>query len=147
MGDIDIVEMFLNFVMHLKQQDLSGVDLTPYMLNELHPHSSLMILREQWTQCGMGFKISPYNTIQGLMFAEEIVQDNLIDQHNIFQWDMVLLNLPGSATYKPQLPWDSKVWPEDNEVACDFLSYVDDLQPLATRGLKLGWPCEKLQAG
>jgi len=74
MGDIDIADTFLNFVIHPKQQDLFGVDLTPYFSNELYPHSDQTILWEQWTRCGMGFKNSPYNVIQGLLFTEEMIR-------------------------------------------------------------------------
>jgi hypothetical protein len=38
------------------------------------------------------------------------------------------MNLSGSTKYDPQLPWVSKVRSEDNKVACNFLSYVDDLR-------------------
>jgi len=74
----------------------------------------------------MGLKNSPYNAIQGALMLDEVIRGDRHDPANIFRWDMVRLNLPGRMNYQPELPWVSKIRCEDGELACDFVSYVDD---------------------
>jgi hypothetical protein len=126
MGDIDIGDMFHNFIMHERLQMLAGVDLTAFFPEELLRRGDLRVIWEHWTRCGMGFKNSPYNTIQGILFAEEIARGDPLDPRNIFRWSKVVLNLPGDASYKPWLPWVYKVRIDDSKIACDFVVYVDD---------------------
>ena len=57
---------------------------------------------------------------------DEVIRGNKDDPRNIFRWDHVRLNLPGQEDYRPELPWVSKVRSEDGDLACDFVSYVDD---------------------
>lgn len=76
----------------------------------------------------MGLRSSPYNAIQGILFAEEVVKGNSLDVNNIFRWDEVQLNLPGDPNYKPWLPWVCKIRLSDGKVACDFVIYVDDVR-------------------
>ena len=76
----------------------------------------------------MGFKSSPYNTIQGILMAEEMVRGDPRDRYNILRWDRVKLNLPGSTNYKPSKPWVSKERSKDEKIACDFIIYVDDIR-------------------
>eukprot|EP00985_Skeletonema_marinoi_P005574 scaffold2427_cov153-Skeletonema_marinoi.AAC.3 len=47
------------------------------------------------------------------------------DHTNPFQWDAVLLNLPGDEGYDPSLPWVMKVR-KDGHLACEVYIYVDD---------------------
>jgi hypothetical protein len=54
---------------------------------------------------GMSFESSPYNTIQEIFMAEEIVRGNQSGINNILQWDKVILNLLGSLDYQPGRPW------------------------------------------
>jgi hypothetical protein len=81
----------------------------------------------------MGLKSSPYNAIQGLLFAEEVLRGNPNDPENIFRWSDLRLNLPGSSDYCPGQPWISKVR-KDGATACDFIVYFDD-----TRAGGNGW--------
>jgi len=49
----------------------------------------------------MGFESSPYNTIQGMLMAEESIRGDRLDTTNILGWDYIILNLPGSERYHP----------------------------------------------
>ncbi len=127
MGDIDIGEMFLNFMLHPRIQQHAGVDLTPFFPEELT--ASRKVIWEHWCCCGMGFRFSPYQAVQGILFAETFIRGDRHDQTNVLQWDRVVLNLPGSPGYSPSLGWVYKVHC-DGSLASDFLIYVDDVRTM-----------------
>ena len=124
LGDIDIGEMFLNFPLTMIAQMYSGVDLTPYFPDELNSHARLW---ERWTRCLMGAKPSPYQAIRAMLWAEDVVRGDRLDERNPFRWKYVNLNLPGSSTYNPSIPWVAKMRAEGT-IACDFFIYVDDVR-------------------
>ena len=39
------------------------------------------------------------------MIIEEVIRGDRRDLSNPFQWESLMLNLPGSVGYKPTLPW------------------------------------------
>jgi hypothetical protein len=124
MGDIDLGEMFLNFCLDENLHEYCGVDLTPYFGTKARTHW------ERWVRCLMGLRVSPYLTIKGLQLGLEWILGNPKDRQNPFHWTRVRLNLPGSSSYDPTLPWVSKVkGPRNKEVLAALLvSYVDDLR-------------------
>ncbi len=63
MSDLDVGEMFLNFVLHQSLQPQCGVDLAPYFPEEAAKAGGKLI--EAWHRAGMGFKWSPYQCVQG----------------------------------------------------------------------------------
>ena len=73
----------------------------------------------------MGFRPSPYNCIRMYLVAEEVIRGDRHDQNNAFQWDLLMLNLPGTCEYKPGLAWITKRR-ADNSLASNFVSFVDD---------------------
>jgi len=125
MGDVDIGEMFLNFVLHDELKPHCGVDLTTYYPGETTKEKTLWV---RWNRCCMGLKSSPYNCVQGILHAAESIFGDPSDLDNPFQWDHVELNLPGSASYDPSKPWVCKIR-LDGSIACDLFIYVDDLRP------------------
>jgi hypothetical protein len=124
MGDMDIGDMFHNFMLHEKVQVLAGIDLTTFYPAELT--GEVQVLWERWMTSAMGLRSSPYNTIQGVLFAEEVIRGDPRVADNVFRWDEVRLNLPWSHSYQPHVAWVSKIRHEDGRVACDFITYVDD---------------------
>jgi len=124
MGDMDIGDMFHNFMLHEDVQKLAGLDITPFYPEELR--DGRRMIWERWSRCAMGLRSSPYNAVQGVLFAEEIIKGDPSRADNIFRWSRARLNLPGSPDYQPHLPWVSKVRDEDGKIANDFLTYVDD---------------------
>jgi hypothetical protein len=99
MGDIDFSEQFLNFILHEKVRKYAGVDITPFFPELVD--STKHVLWLHWQRCGMGFVPSPYNAIQGTLFAEEVIKGDHLDPNNIFRWNSVKLNLPGDPYYNP----------------------------------------------
>jgi hypothetical protein len=62
---------------------------------------------------------------QALLFAEDVTRGDPAAENNVFQWDIVKLNLPGSEEYDPTQPWVYKV-KKDGTPAADFFFYVDN---------------------
>ena len=61
--------------------------------------------------------------------AEEVIRGDPSDPTNVFRWDSVELNLPGSKGYDPSRPWVAKYRMEDGRIAADLFIFVDDLRP------------------
>ena len=68
--DLDVGEMFLNFLLHEELQHLSGVDIS-HVRSADPMHAEWKEARqaswEQWCRNGMGLSDSPYRSIQWLI--------------------------------------------------------------------------------
>jgi hypothetical protein len=78
----------------------------------------------------MGLRCSPYNAVQGMMIAKEVILGDQLDEKNVFRWDRVRLNLPGASDYDPSKSWIAKIR-SDGQVAADVFIYVDDIRSSA----------------
>jgi hypothetical protein len=128
MGDMDVGDMFLNFILHASMQALCGVDLTSFFGDNDGNNKTPKLLWERWVRAAMGLKSSPYQAVQGMLVVKEVILGNRRDPNNVFRWDEIRMNLPGSATYDPSLPWVSKIRLEDGRIAADLFIYVDDVR-------------------
>jgi hypothetical protein len=124
MGDLDMGEQFLNFPLHPKLQRHCGIDVRPYLGG-----GRKRTMWWCWARCMMGLKPSPYLAVKGTYLAEEVVHGDPGDPANLFHWAQVCLNLPGSPTYQPHLPWVQKMT-SAGEVAGGSEQYVDDIQTI-----------------
>jgi len=141
LADLDIGEMFLNFPLHASLRALCGVDLSHYgeSLRDSGVKLEEWELRSfAWVRCAMGLRPSPYQAVQGALVAEEVILGDREDPNNIFRWDKVVLNLPGSASYDPTRAWVYKVRLKDGRVAADLATYVDD-QRVSAPSDREGW--------
>eukprot|EP00978_Attheya_sp_CCMP212_P007530 scaffold17431_cov52-Attheya_sp.AAC.1 len=86
----------------------------------------------------MGLRSSPYQAVQGVAFAEEVVRGGRTQPTNVFRWDRVILNLPGSDDYTPALPWVFKVRDDDGSIAADVHGFMDDFRT-SGKDKKDGW--------
>jgi hypothetical protein len=131
MADVDIGEMFLNFILHRELRTLAGVDLTHYFPSDVKdtPDGRATKVWECWQRAAMGLTSSPYQACQAMGVAEEVIRGDRSDPKNVFRWDKVVLNLPGSDKYEPSKPWIYKVRSEDGRIAADIFIFVDDLRP------------------
>jgi hypothetical protein len=73
----------------------------------------------------MGLKPSPYNSIRMYLVTEEINWGDRHDPDNAFQYNYVMLNLPGLKGYKPLVAWISKRR-SDGSLASNFDCFMDD---------------------
>jgi hypothetical protein len=102
MGDLDLGECFLNFLLHPTLRPYAGVDFTLFFpLGSLDEDGKpggqqTVTVWETWLRAAMGLKSSPYQAVQALGFAEEVIRGDRRDPDNIFRWDSVRQNLPGS---------------------------------------------------
>jgi hypothetical protein len=104
MGDLDMGEQILNFPLHPELQKHCGIDVRPYL-----GVGRKRTMWWRWARCMMGLKPSPYFAVKGTYLAEEVVQGDPSEPSNPFHWSWVHLNLPGSPSYQPQLPWVQKL--------------------------------------
>jgi len=118
MADIDIGEMFYNYSLDSRIQPYCGVDISPYFDG--------VTTWEVWTRCVMGIRSSPHGCTLMEMIGDEMARGDPKDPRNPFAYDLVRLNLPGSADYRPNLPWVSKVVSVTGRIAPDVKTYVDD---------------------
>ena len=128
MCDLDIGEMFLNFNLHTDLQELSGIDVTLYLGAGGKVEGFQKRIWHVWLRAAMGLKSSPYQAVQGISVAEELLRGDPSDPSNPFRWDRVVMNLPGSRGYSPSKPWVYKVRSADGKIACDIMIFVDDLR-------------------
>ena len=143
MIDLDFGEMFLNFPSNKKMIAVSGIDLTPFK-EQIREHFPEHITHEkqkliyQWTRTWMGLKHSPFHAARYFYLMEEFIIGNPSDENNAFRWDSISLNLPGSDTFNPALPFVIK-WDELNSrIAAVVKAYVDDLR-VAAANIDLAW--------
>lgn len=125
LGDIDIGEMFFNFMLHPELQPYAGVDLRPYWQEECPRNQTLW---ERWVRCLMGLKPSPYKCIKALLLAIEVVKGDRRDPCNPFQWDQIQLNLPGTTQYDPSKPRLSRLQVDGSTLASLLVSFVNDMR-------------------
>ena len=108
MCDVDIGEMFLNFMLHPTLRTLCGVDLHNYQVDltslEVPTDPEAAKTWISWNRITMGLKWSPYQAIKSMHLAEEVIRGDRKDPKNIFKWDRVRLNLPGQDDCDPSLP-------------------------------------------
>jgi hypothetical protein len=106
-------------------QALCGVDLTQYFGSK-DEFGKPQVLWEQWTRAAMGLKSSPYQAVQAMLVAKEVVRGDQKDPENAYRWDEVRMNLPGMHSYDPALPWASKIRLPNATIAADLFVYLDD---------------------
>lgn len=131
MADNDVGEMFHNFMLHSELRKYCGLDLTLFFNQDVSAVYHKGNLWERWNRLAMGLRNSPYNAIQGMMVAKEMILGDPTDKDNVFRWKSVRMNLPGSETYDPSKAWIAKVR-EDGTVAADVFIYVDDVRSSAS---------------
>jgi hypothetical protein len=86
MADVDIGEMFLNFILHRELQALAGVDLTHYFPADAKdtPDGRATKVWETWQRAAMGLRSSPYQAVQAMGVAEEVIRGSRLDPTNVF---------------------------------------------------------------
>lgn len=95
LGDLDMGEMFLNFMLSMTIRPYAGVDLTPLaklLGDDLQPGKCLW---ERWARMAMGLHPSPFTTIRMFLLAEEVVRGDRRDQSSWLGWANELAGIKG----------------------------------------------------
>jgi len=127
-ADLDVAEMFLCFPLGMELRPYAGVDVTLIRTRGAAAAKwevERMRLWERWARNFMGLRDSPYRSLQLMLMAKQLSYGKRTDPNNPFAWERVVLNLPGSETYDPSLPWVMKIR-SDGHLACEVYVYVDD---------------------
>ncbi|KAL7580705.1 hypothetical protein ACA910_002212 [Epithemia clementina (nom. ined.)] len=119
-------EMFLNFWLHPELELYSGMELST-LYGTL---DSGQVRVEVWKRCPMGQSPSLFATVQQMRCLKRLILGNRKDPDNVFRWEHVNTDLPGSETYKPGAPWITKRR-DTGEIAADAHNYVDNLRGTA----------------
>lgn len=93
----------------------------------------------------MGMKLSPFWAARYYYIMEEFIIGNPTDKTNAFRWDEVILNLPGSESFNPTLPFVIKWDRTNNRIAAAIKAYVDDLRVCAAN-MNLAWEAARQTA-
>ncbi len=125
LADIDLGEMFLNFMLDERLQAYAGVDLTMYLEDRLKEGKDTVWMR--WVRLLMGFTASPYLATRCLLRSRRILLGDRLDESNPFRWDHVVKNYPGLPSYNPLRPMVYKAR-IDGSIAADLMKYIDDLR-------------------
>ena len=131
-GDIDLGEMFLNYMLDPKLRPYAGIDATE-LADELGiklKEDQRIILR--WERSLMGFRSSPYNCVRIYLWCEDIIKGDRLDLCNPLRWYVVRLNLPGMKSYNPSYPRVYRFDTVNQRLAAAICSYVDDVRTAAS---------------
>lgn len=156
-ADLDVGEMFLNFMLGKALRPYSGVDVShvktrksdfkhhgPEPLVDYPDWEKGRVKRwERWVRNWMGMRDSPYRSGQLMIIAKEMAYGDRHDPSNPFQWELVILNLPGSPNRNPMLPWVYKLR-ADGLIASEAFIYVDDNRVVAATKIQAWWAARRL---
>ena len=132
MADRDLSEMFHQFQLHEGTIDYTAIDLLPLQLDsQKYPHRWM-----SWKRNLMGFRSSPYNSVRMYLIIEEMIRGDRRDGSNPFQWESLMLNLPGTEAYNPSLPWVMQLR-ADNSMASGLTCFVDDQRVTGDEGTRV----------
>lgn len=147
--DLDLGEIFNNFILHSSLHAYSDIDLTQFrdLLNthflEQRPFPKRILYK--WARDWMGLKPSPFWAARFYYLMEEFMIGDHRDKKNCFRWDQIILNLPGSFNFNSTLPFVIKWDSESKLVAASIRAYVDDLRVVAATR-ELSWQAARQTA-
>ena len=118
--DMDVGEMFYNFMLNTDVQAYCGVNVTGLDLDVASTN------RYRWNRTWMGFKPSPHNAARHLAIATELAMGDPLDCNNAFFQDKLILNLPCSEKFNPSMPWLYKLDSRVGQIAPDVVTFMDD---------------------
>jgi hypothetical protein len=120
--DRDLGENFLNNTLHYKERSQFGVRITRPDAEGVEEDRFV-----RFTRLFFGCTASPYLAGQQCARLVEMIRGDRQSDRNPFQWDHILMNLPGMAEANPALPRVMKIR-KDGKLAGEMVRMVDDLR-------------------
>ena len=133
MADNDVGECFYNWRLDKQVIPFTGIDLSCYFRTSDSSESAGSARRGprswfSWQRPPMGCRPAPYISARCMALLKEETLGNRLDVANVFQWDELVLNCPGSPNYRPWMPPVFKQR-KDGHIAADYVEFVDDRRP------------------
>ena len=101
LADNNYGDIILIFPLHPDLQKFCGIDLSQHF-SELTKDQAQMYVGV-WLRNTMGLSPSPYASIQGALWAKQIITTELMghchEEQNAYEWEHILENLPFSRDY------------------------------------------------
>jgi hypothetical protein len=145
MADMDVGEMFHNFMMHPTERMYHGLDIdNPILLND-PDLKGLVSAMMRFCRLDFGWRCAPYFACRMMMRAVELAKKHPENQKSAFAWSSVKLNLPGTDGYNPTKPWVMKLR-VDGAKASDALFFVDDGRIIGSDASLCHWAARQLAA-
>jgi hypothetical protein len=87
--DLDMGEMFLNFLLDKKIRAFAGVDVTclQAFFDNYVPAAHKPQMWERWERLFMGVESSPYNAVCYFYWAEEFARENPAEVNNALRYN------------------------------------------------------------
>ena len=126
--NLDIREMFLNFLLNDTTKEMSEVDIKHVRsksISDLEWERGRPNGWERWCHNWTGLRILSYRSIQLLIYLKIETYGDRWDRSNPFHCERVVYNLPGTKGYQPGLLWVMKVR-FNGHLACEVYICVDD---------------------
>jgi hypothetical protein len=124
MGGIDSAEMFNNYMMHVSETPLNGVEISKSVQDSFKLPTKVLV----WDRLLFGWRPAPLFAAWMFLRGIEIAKLSRYDLSSFFAWDRVRLNLPSSEGYDhvyPVLPRVAKLR-KDGDQACEEVAFMDD---------------------
>ena len=118
-SDMDVGEMFLNYMMHWSDRHMFGVRI------KTGKGASQTEVIMRFCRLMFGGNPCPYLAVQGHARCMELVCGDHTDPTNPLHWTSVIENYPFTRPYDPSMPRVIRVR-EDGEMAAGTPSFVDD---------------------
>ena len=119
-SDMDIGEMYLNFMLHYSECHSFGVRMERKVDNDLRLRVTFM----RFQRLMFGCKLAPYLVVQGHVRGLEVFGDRH-DPQNPFQWKSIITNFLFSKGYNPSLTCIIKIR-SDGDLALGAPTFMDD---------------------
>ena len=93
----------------------------------------------------MGLRPAPFWSCRFYCLVEEFFIGQRKNTSNVYYWDKIVFNLPGSPSFNPTLPFVFK-WDSVNQrIATSIKAYVDDLRIIAAN-VEIAWKASRQTA-
>lgn len=128
LADNDYKDCWLNFPLHPGLQKYCGI-IIGVLFPEMKRFDAQMMIAV-WIRIAIGLSNSPYNSIQSVLYAKQLVMGDKKDRENPLHRERIEDNLPFLAAYKALLPKLTKICVNGGH-GSEIVVYVDNVRIIA----------------